>query len=293
MQAIPYNAPAPEDSRIIRAAAALGVMGAGDAVPARMLTLLCDPQVDPHQVSELIRRQPALCARVLRVANSPFYGQRRGVRTLDRAFLVLGIDAVRGIAAAACLERTTQVCQARGILDMDVLLDHCLATAVVGELLARSLQVPAAPEAFIAGLMHDFGILIQLGMNPDGMATMMSAWRAQPDAVPDELELRHLGVRHDHCAAVAFESWNLPPSLVALALHHHRPATAPERFRPLVAVIQVAGVLAVQAGFSGVFEPTDSVPEPEALQLLGLQSDDERLVIAREDLAERVQAFRA
>lgn len=290
MQAKPYITSAPDESRIIRAAAALGVMGGGDATPTRMLGLLCDPQVEPRQVSDLIRRQPALRARVLRVANSPYYGQSRTVRTLERAFLVLGIDAVRGIAAAACLERTAQVCKTRGILDLDVLLDHCVATAAAADQLARATRSPATPEAFIAGLMHDFGFLILLSLNPDAVTAMVSEWRLRPTVAPHELEVRHVGVRHERCAAVAFESWSLPPSLIAVAMHHHDPMAALPPHRALTALVNLGEGLAMTAGFSGVFERTEPSVDADVLRELGI--DDERLAAGAAGLADRVRAFR-
>jgi len=290
MQAKPYITGAPDESRIIRAAAALGVVGGCDATPTRMLGLLCDPQVEPRQVSELIRRQPALCARVLRVANSPYYGQSRAVRTLERAFLVLGIDAVRGIAAAACLDRTAQVCKTRGILDLDALLDHCVAVAAAAEQLARLLRSPATPETFIAGLMHDFGFLILLSLNPDAVAAMVSDWRLQPTAALHELEARHIGLGHARCAAVAFESWALPPSLIAAAMHHHDPMGALPQFRTLTALVNLGESLAMAAGFNGVFERTGQAADADAMCVLGI--DEQQLATGAAGLADRVRAFR-
>jgi len=265
-------------------------MGGGDAAPARMLSLLCDPQVEPRQVAELIRRQPALCARVLRVANSPYYGQSRTVKTLERAFLVLGIDAVRGIAAAACLERTAQVCQARGILNLEALLDHSIATAVAAEFLTRSLHSPAMPEAFIAGLLHDFGILVELAMNPEGMATLMAARRAQPAVAVHDLELRYLHITHPRCAAVAFEFWSLPHALIAAVAHHHDPMAALPRHRALASLINLGCTLAATAGFAGAFESHELVRNADAMRELDL--DAERLDAAGAGLADHVRAFR-
>lgn len=289
MQAMPYIPDAPEETQIIRAAAALGVMGGSDATPTRMLGLLCDPLVEPPQVSDLIRRQPALCARVLRVANSPYYGQSRTVKTLERAFLVLGIDAVRGIAAAACLERTAQVCKTRGILDLDALLDHCVATAAAAEQLARALRSPATQETFIAGLMHDFGFLILLSLNPDAVATMVSEWRMQPSVQLHELETRRVGVRHERCAAVAFESWALPPSLIAVATHHHEPMSALPRYRALTCLVNLGEHLAMTAGFPGVFE-RGQPPDDRAMHELGIDGD--QLAAGAAGLPDRVRAFR-
>ena len=138
---------------LLKAAATLGVLGGSEAAPGRILSLLCNPRAEPAEVSALIKHQPALCARVLRVANSAYFGQSRQVKTVERAFFVLGMDGVRGVAAAACLERTLRVCGSTAVLNMNQLLKHSIATAVAAECLAGLVRPGLAADAFIAGLL--------------------------------------------------------------------------------------------------------------------------------------------
>src|ERR1700692_2204159 len=104
MESNPQTKPSVDRTQILRAAASLGVLGSGANSAPRIMGALCNPAVSPKQVAALVGREPALYARVLRVANSPYYGQSRSITTIDRALVILGTDAVRGIAAAACLD---------------------------------------------------------------------------------------------------------------------------------------------------------------------------------------------
>ena len=88
-------------AQILKAAGSVGVLGGSALSGPRIMAALCDPEIQAREVCSLIAREPALCARVLRVANSAFYGHARSIATLERALALLGQDAVRGIAAAA------------------------------------------------------------------------------------------------------------------------------------------------------------------------------------------------
>ena len=92
---------------ILKSAASIGVIGSGAGTVPRLMAALCDPDVSAAVVEDLVGRDPVLSLRVLRVANSAFYGQSRSITRIERALQLLGLDAVRGIAAAACLDRVS------------------------------------------------------------------------------------------------------------------------------------------------------------------------------------------
>jgi hypothetical protein len=91
----------PDAAAILKAAAAGGIIGTEGGNAPRFLAVLCDPDVSADEVTELVGHDPALTLRVLRVANSAYYGQPRSIARIDRAVGLVGLDAVRGIAAAA------------------------------------------------------------------------------------------------------------------------------------------------------------------------------------------------
>jgi len=101
LRALPQAAPAAP-----AAAPAASANGQPAGFGARtLLPFLFDGQAGPHDVLECLRAQPVLAARVLKVANLAFYRCAGSVDSLERALSMLGLAAVRGIAAAACLDR--------------------------------------------------------------------------------------------------------------------------------------------------------------------------------------------
>src|ERR1700722_11300307 len=129
--------PTIRQAQILKVAASLGFLHAGADSASRLMTILCTPQVSEREIAALIKREPAIYARVLRVANSAYYGQTRIISSIERALPLLGLDGVRGIAAASCLSQTVNSRMLGSPLDMKAFLDHSLATAVAAESLAR------------------------------------------------------------------------------------------------------------------------------------------------------------
>jgi HD-like signal output (HDOD) protein len=277
---------------ILEAARTIGALNAGANAAPRILGVLCDPRVTAEDVARVVNHEPGLAGRVLRVANSAFYGLTRTVATIDRAVVVLGLDAVRGVAAAACLERALPQAADSTPLNPGALLRHSVATAAAAESLARVGHRELAGEAFIAGLLHDFGLMVLLRLDPAGVQGMLGALGAEPAAELRRLERQRVSVGHERCAAMVFTAWNLPASLVESVRQHHDPLGAPEAYRVLAALVHVADQLSLAAGFAFPLEPAPQ-PQPAievTADFLGLSDADLAAVAA--DLPARADKLR-
>src|ERR1700690_687154 len=124
-------------AQILKAAASIGVLGGSVDSGPRLLVCLCTPQISAREIAALIQTEPALYARVLRVANSPYYGKMRSVTTVERAIVLLGLDAVGGSAAAVALDRIMTRENKGALVDLKALLHRTLGTAPAAEWLAR------------------------------------------------------------------------------------------------------------------------------------------------------------
>jgi HD-like signal output (HDOD) protein len=271
---ISTNKPTIDRAQILKAATTLGILGSGaDSVP-RMLALLCDPQVDGSEIAALIERQPSMYARVLRVANSSYYGHPRSITTMERALLLLGRDAVRSIAAATCFDRTMARGTKGAAIDMQAVARHSLTTAAAAEALATIARQPMASEAFIAGLLHNLGIAVQVHLDPRGIDAMIDANRDGAACGIRVLESKHAMVGHEECLAVVFEAWQMPESLVAVAGHHHAPMDAPESHRDLTALVSLGANLGLATGPCHALEPAPIERHLPAMLWLGLTDED-------------------
>jgi HD-like signal output (HDOD) protein len=278
------------DAQIRKAAAGVGVVGAGLAAP-RILALLSNPRVNARDVAALISQEPGLSVRVLRIANSAFYGRSRGISTVEGALQLLGLDAVRGIAAAACMDRTLAGQQANSPIEPRLLVRHSLATAIGARELAMRHCGQQASDAFIGGLLHNLGVVVQLQLDPAGVRAMLAARAEGFTGDVLALESGRIRVGHERCIEVVFLAWSLPEGLVAACCHHHEPAQAPGPFRELASLVHLGACLALASGHTHALEPARQLPSPGAMELLGVGVDEfEELAQA---LPERVEALQS
>ncbi|HEY7086534.1 MAG TPA: HDOD domain-containing protein, partial [Tepidisphaeraceae bacterium] len=131
-------------------------------VTVQIIKTVEDPKSSAAQLHKLIAHDPALVTRILKVVNSSFYGLPGQIGSIERAIVLLGLNAVKNIAVAASLGelfRGTKLCD--GFTAKD-LWTHCIGVAITARHIARELKVPIADEAFLAGMIHDVGIIVAL-----------------------------------------------------------------------------------------------------------------------------------
>src|SRR4051812_21747730 len=136
-------------------------------ITAQIIKTVEDPRSSAAQLHKIIAHDPALVTRILKVVNSSFYGLPGQIGSIERAIVLLGLNAVKNIAVAASLGqlfRGVTLCEGFNAKD---LWTHCVGVAVVARHLAREMKAPIADEAFLAGMIHDIGILVELQVWPD------------------------------------------------------------------------------------------------------------------------------
>lgn len=276
-----------DDDAILRAAANLGVLG-GRATAAQTLRLLTNPSVSVADVAASIDQEPTLAARVLRVANSAYYGVQREISTVESAAVMLGLDVLRAIAAAACFDSALMQSKDLKTASVDDLRRHCLGAAVAAETIAKLVDRKLAPVAFMGGLLHDLGILVKLGLEVtnqaegrDGDDTYAATHIDADSATPS----------HEYCAAITFEVWGLPEVLVAAARYHHHPEDAPEGQRTIAALVHLGDTLSNASGFGFALDSDPNGGSRDAAcRTLGL--DNQQIEEIGATLAERVEQLR-
>ncbi|HTQ53070.1 MAG TPA: HDOD domain-containing protein [Bryobacteraceae bacterium] len=185
----------------------------------RLLDLLAREDVEIRELVALISSDPAFSAQILKVANSPLFGFRGQIDSLQSALVVLGLRRVR----ALCMTVATSN-HMKAVLHIEELSRcwrHMLACALLTDELARSCAA-FEDRAYTAGLLHDVGRLGLLLAYPKEYTELLRhADRNALELLDCEKEV--LGI--DHCAAgrMLAEHWNLPPDFQMVAARHHDP----------------------------------------------------------------------
>jgi putative nucleotidyltransferase with HDIG domain len=220
-------------------------------VTIQIIKTVEDPKSSAAQLHKIISHDPALVTRILKVVNSSFYGLPGQIGSVERAIVLLGLNAVKNIAVAASLGelfRGTKLCE--GFTAKD-LWTHCIAVAATSKHLAREMKLPFADEAFLAGMIHDVGVLVSL--QAFGPQLTQACEKVRASGVNFcEAEREFVGVDHQMLGAALAEQWKFPRSCQLVAGHHHDPATLSDINRTLVTLVFVADTLCCQgnAGFN-------------------------------------------
>lgn len=255
----------------------------------RLLELLESPDCTARELAEVIETEPALAVRLLKLANSPFYGQRGRIASVARAVVVLGAKTIRSLAMAVWTH--TLKAQMRSADEMRLmmpLLQHGLATGVAAQLLAERTNRALADDAFMAGLLHDIGrvaLVAELG-------TRYREDILEP-ALRDLLSLHEqealvLGFDHRALGAQLMAAWGLPGFLAEVAERHHDEDLVPDT-RNIVAAVALADTCSTRLGFNLATELFRS-PQDAIAACHGL-ADEGAMAEFLERCAERVKAF--
>lgn len=211
-------------------------------ITTRITACVNDPKSTSADLHRILAHDPALVSRLLRLVNSAFYGRSTQIDSIERAIVLLGFDAVHHLAVAATmgtLFRGARICEGYSGRD---LWTHCIAVAAVSRELARRTRQSGGDEVFLAGLLHDIGLLVSLQVCRGKLRLACEAARDGRSTF-SAAEMEFIGVEHHELGAVLAKRWRFPQSVHAVAGHHHAPATADPRWRTLTTIVHVADVI--------------------------------------------------
>lgn len=234
--------------------------------------------VDTQSLVHEIAQDQALVTRVLRLANSSFYGLPSHVDSLKDAMMILGFRTVRAVAVAVSLTDCFSSRKVPGF-DSNAFWRHSAAVGMAAREIAAIVKRPT-DVAFTAGIIHDIGVIALLWLHPSEMAAVTAACR--DNGVPlDVAEREIFGV--DHCAvgAALARNWGLPLALVESIASHEQPASA--EAGSLADIVHVANTIVHNYGLPENEAVAVSTVSDLAMNRLGLGNADLRRVVARLD----------
>lgn len=236
-------------------------------VTVQIIEMVEDPSSSARDLHHLIAADPALTARMLKVVNSAFYGLPRQIASINRAVSLLGLNAVKNIAVAASLAKLFRGGNIGPHFDAHDLWTHSCATAAAAKAVAEiNGRNGASDEAFLAGLVHDVGILVELQHDRALFATAIE--QAAEGADLREVERMTLGETHEGFGAALCQHWKFPASLTWVAGHHHEPLTVPGANRDLPLIVHVADQIAGEVSGGFTLDLRADGPLPEVLDAL-------------------------
>ncbi len=223
-------------------------IGSLPEITTKIVQIVEDPKATAHDMHEIVRTDPVLAAKILKVVNSAFYGLPAQIASLDRAILMLGLSAVKNIALAASLSRLFKM---EAISDQFAPRDlwrHCVAVGVTARLLASAARSALTDEAFVAGLVHDMGLIVMQQLYPAKVKDVVEGCCRTPQSFC-ALEEQVIGADHQAFGGALAARWKFPPGLRYAISYHHEPNTLQAEFRRVTCLVALADTLCCQAHY--------------------------------------------
>jgi HD-like signal output (HDOD) protein len=217
------------------------------AVLAPLLRYLQQPveQIDVQRLTNMIAQDKALAAQCLQMANSPLFGRWRKVDSLRGAIVGLGFQRVSDIAVSCGV---LNMMPRQSGIDPVSFWEHSLGCALVSRHFARKISYPDPGKAYLAGLLHDLGIIVNLWVLPKEFCETFEY--AKNEGIPlHEAERAVLGFTHCESGRLLAERWELSPDLVEVVALHHTPSESRNN-AGLVALVDLSDLLCRMSGLN-------------------------------------------
>jgi len=259
-------------------------------ITVKIIELVEDPSSTAQDLHGVISNDPALCSRILKVVNSSFYGLPGQIGSINRAIVLLGLNAVKNIAISASLAklfRGGELCPNFAARD---LWQHSIVTATAAKLVADELAMGIPDEAFLSGLIHDIGVMVEMQYDREKLVSTIGQLGVASDGAPTKdmlaIESAVFGANHQQFGAALCGKWKFPAVFAQVCGFHHKPTDLPAGSRVLPAMIHVADRLsgALPKGYR--LDLPSFNPDPAALDEIKLSPT--KLPVLQEKLAKTV-----
>jgi HD-like signal output (HDOD) protein len=221
------------------------------------------------QIAEIIRRDPSLTARLLRMVNSVYFGLSAKVNSIEEAVFYLGLRQIRELSMATpVIEELEKMQRSSARLPWPELWKHSIGTAIMTRELLSNTHVYVDDDTdYIIGLLHNIGKVLMAQAFPDEFNKLIATPMRDTAAVCEK-ERELIGWDHARIGGYYLERHKLAPEITNAVHFHNNPENAPQHAF-FAAAVQVADHLVQYAGIPGGFEKVEPVAEDAWISLPG------------------------
>jgi HD-like signal output (HDOD) protein len=244
-----------------------GELPAMPHIAAQVMEKLSNPNSTARDIHQLISKDQGLAARVLKVANSPYYGACRSISSLRDAVLFMGFDSIRSLIMTAVLKGMFSALT----LYEKLLWEHSIACGVAARHLSKETGYQRTEEAFLTGLMHDIGKTVLLLRVPSAMQDIIQeTYNTGSDFAT--IERQSLGFTHAEVGQIIADQWRFALDIEDAIANHHTPEKA-RSARDLTRIISVSDSICHKLEIGPTRKPELELTELESVKALALTPD--------------------
>ena len=250
------------------------------AIVGKLIQVINSPETSADDAAGVIAKDPALTSKMIRLANSAFYGMPRSVSSVSSAVVVLGFNTIKSLVLSSSVVKMFPAQAGHSRLDRYRFWRHSIVSAIAARTLVRHflhVRLMDPESAFCAGILHDVGRLIFDYCTPVDFERVCVLAREQKCSLL-ESERAVLGIDHAAVGRLLADRWALPLELEYAIVHHHAPQHA-DRVQELVAIVHIGDCIAHSLDAALYPDEVPPVEWSQAKDLLSLSEHDRSRIL--------------
>ncbi|QDU62350.1 HDOD domain protein [Planctomycetes bacterium Pan216] len=246
-------------------------------VALRVVQVANDARSSASDLKRVLENDPALTARVLRTVNSSYYSLRYNVHSVQQAIALLGFNQIRNLAVTASVADVFTKDIGIRRYSRRELWRHLVSVAVASRMIASRCGLAGFEEAYLAGLLHDWGIILEDQYLHEEFVSLVA--QLPEDVRFADAEQAVFGFDHAELGGRIAERWKFPPATLAAIRYHHSSDQCSDRDElPIVQAVELANYLCTSKGISAIRSAPVGKPSLQALESLGVTREDYRVL---------------
>jgi putative nucleotidyltransferase with HDIG domain len=233
-------------------------------IAMKVMNLIQNEKSSLTLLEDTICSDQGFVTRLLRIANSPFYGQDRKIEDIKQALLLIGFETLKSLVIATALR---DLHRKFGVIEQS-LWEHSLGVGLCSSMLAKITQLAKPEEALVCGLIHDVGKTIMNNSMPEIYPQLYGKLYESNSTIKD-LENEKLGFDHTTIGSIISKKWKLPEKLQIVITYHHTypyPYYEDVAFADICNIVRVADQICNSLGI-GLKKPLEIEVDYESLNL--------------------------
>ncbi len=213
-------------------------------VAIQLSKLMSDQNSSMSKFEEIIKLDPSLVVRLLRVVNSPYYGLQQRVESISRAVVYIGMDSLRNMVVTEALKDIFKNSPDDQYFSRSRLWLHSAAVSICAQMIAERIFSQKGEDAYLCGILHDIGLIVE---DQVVHTEFINAWRTFNPAKTGitEHEMAVIGTSHTALGYLLAKEWRLDEELQEAIKNHHRSMKSTEP-ASLSGIIQIASYIVCQ-----------------------------------------------
>ncbi len=250
-------------------------------VALRIIQLADDPNTGAEELLGAVRSDPTLAMRLMRTVNSSYYALNEKVGDLKQAVTLLGFNEVRNLALTAYVAREFRDGEGHGRYVRLGLWNHMVGTAMVARMMARACGAASPQDAYLAGLLHDFGFILIDQYFHKSFCRVVDA--ACEDVPVCAIEMQTLGFDHAELGQYVATRWNLPDRVTAAIGAHHVPEQYCGDYPEMVIIVALANFFCHLKDLTSLGVQYVQTPPTRLFSQIGLRKEHVALILQQLD----------